>query len=128
MQKITRETEQGEIPIRALTTLYERFTQPFACIAFALLGVALVLRPVRSGARSRGFVFGLCLILAYHLSNLIIEYMVDWEPSLAFILFILPNLIFILLGIFMMTVNQNGIELSVIPRWRFFKTTPKDTP
>ena len=127
MQKITRETGQGKVPVRALTTLYERFTQPFACIAFALLGVALVLRPVRSGARSRGFVFGLCLILAYHLTNLIIEYLVDWKPSLAFILFILPQLIFILLGIFMMTVKQNGIELSLIPR-RHLKNTPKETP
>ncbi len=127
LQKIAKQKENGESPARSLTALYERFTQPFACIAFALLGVALVLRPVRSGARSRGFVFGLCLILTYHLTNLITEYMVEWKPSLAFIFILLPNLIFISLGIFLMAVKQNDIELSMIPRWRI-KTTPKDTP
>ena len=125
MQKIAQHKKQGQIPVGAVTRLYERFTQPFACFAFALLGVALVLRPVRSGARSRGFVFGLGLLLAYHLTSLIVGYLVDWKPSLAIIFMILPNIIFITAGILMMTVKQKDIELS-LEGWKHFRSGNKN--
>ena len=126
LHKIAQRKKQGRISIGALTKLYERFTQPFSCIAFALLGLALVLQPVRSGARSRGFVFGLGLMLAYYLTGLVVEYLVDWQPAFAFILFLLPNLIFISLGVVMLTAKQYEIELPGL-RWKWFSLTKKSS-
>jgi lipopolysaccharide export system permease protein len=116
--KIKGREQRGQEPGGALTNLYVRFTQPFACLAFALLGLALVLRPVRSEARAKGFVMGLGLILAYHLTGLMVEYLADWKPEFAFIFFILPNLIFISLGLVLVSAKQHGTEFSMRFRQR----------
>ncbi len=112
IQKIALEKSQGEETARTVATLYERFTQPFSCLAFALLGVALALVPVRSGARFQGFIFGLLFLLAYYLTGMIAEPLTKWQPSLAPFFFCLPNLIFILLGTLLLTIKQYEIEFS----------------
>lgn len=111
-QKIAREKRLGENPSRSIETLYERFTKPLACFAFALLGLALVLVPVRSGARSQGFVFGLGFLLSYHLVGMVAEYLVEIKPSMAIFFMALPPLIFIVLGAWLLTMKQNETELS----------------
>ena len=87
-----------------------------ACFAFALLGLALVLVPVRSGARSQGFVFGLGFLLSYHLVGMVAEYLVEIKPSMAIFFMSLPPLIFILLGAWLLTMKQNETEIS-FPFW-----------
>ncbi|RLB73844.1 MAG: LPS export ABC transporter permease LptF [Deltaproteobacteria bacterium] len=111
-QKIALKKSRGEDPSRSIKTLYERFTKPLACIAFALLGLALVLVPVRSGARSQGFVFGLGLLLSYHLLGMVSEYLVELNFSMAIFFMALPPLIFILLGTWLLTIKQRETELS----------------
>ena len=97
-QRIEERKKNGEDPCGVRIELYERFTQPLACLAFALLGVALALSPVRSGARFRGFVYGLLLLLAYYVASLISEYLSEWQPFFTLGFFLLPNLFFLLLG------------------------------
>ncbi len=111
-QKIALKKSRGEDPSRSIKTLYERFTKPLACIAFALLGLALVLVPVRSGARSQGFVFGLGLLLSYHLLGMVSEYLVELNFSMAIFFMALPPFIFILLGTWLLTIKQRETELS----------------
>lgn len=112
LQKIALRKREGRNPARAQATLYERFTQPFSCFAFALLGLALALVPVRSGARFQGFVIGLIFLLAYYLTGMVTEYLAEWQPSLTLFFFCLPNLIFISLGVFLLHMKQREVELS----------------
>ena len=112
LQKIALRKSEGGDTFGAQSTLYERFTQPFSCLAFALLGLALSLVPVRSGARFQGFVFGLIFILAYYLTGMVTEYLAEWQPSLSLFFFCLPNLIFLSLGAFLLYLKQREIELS----------------
>ena len=117
LRKIALKKSQGRNPVRTQAALYERFTQPFSCLAFALLGLALALVPVRSGARFQGFVFGLIFLLAYYLTGMVAEYLAEWQPSLVLFFFCLPNLIFLLLGAFLLTMKQREVELS-FEAWR----------
>ena len=112
LRKIALKKSQGRNLVRTQATLYERFTQPFSCLAFALLGLALALVPIRSGARYQGFVFGLIFLLAYYLSGMITEYLAEWQPSLGLFFFCLPNLIFLLLGAFLLRMKQRETEFS----------------
>ncbi len=114
LRKIALKKSRGKNPTRARATLYKRFTQPFSCLAFALLGLALALVPVRSGARFQGFVFGLVFLLAYYLTGMVSEYLAEWQPSLSLFFFWLPNLIFLLLGILLLTMKQREVELSFV--------------
>ncbi len=113
-QKIALKKSLGKNSTRARATLYKRFTQPFSCLAFALLGLALALVPVRSGARFQGFVFGLIFLLTYYLTGMVSEYLAEWQPSLGLFFFWLPNLIFLLLGILLLTMKQREVELSFV--------------
>ena len=112
LRKIALKKRQGENSARVQATLYERFAQPFSCLAFALLGLALALVPVRSGARFQGFVFGLIFLLAYYLMGMVSEYLAEWQPSLILLFFWLPNLIFLLLGALLLSMKQLEVELS----------------
>ena len=120
LRKIALKKSQGRNPVRTQAVLYERFAQPFSCFAFALLGLALSLVPVRSGARFQGFVFGLFFLLVYYLSGMVSEYLAEWQPPLAIFFFCLPNLIFILLGAFLLSMKQREVEFSFGAWNRFF--------
>ncbi len=100
-------------------TLYERFTQPFSCIAFGLLGLVLVLVPVRSGARFKGFIFGLIILLAYYVMGMVVRFMAENQPSLAIFFFCLPNIVFILLGGVLLKIKQNGTVFGYQRKYRF---------
>jgi len=116
-RKIELRLKAGRSASSARATLYERFTQPFSCIAFAILGLALSLTPVRSGASFRGFVSGLVVILLYYLSGLVTEYLAEWLPSMALLFFCLPNLIFFSLGCFLLYLKQQESEFSLGLDW-----------
>ncbi|MCK5679536.1 LPS export ABC transporter permease LptF [bacterium] len=118
LQKIAQRKRDGGDPLRAQATLYERFTKPFSCLVFALLGLALALVPVRSGARSRGFVFGLVVILGYYLTALVAEYLAEWQPGLGLLFFCLPNILFLSLGAFLLSLKQREVVVTfAIGNW-----------
>lgn len=126
LQKISQDKSRGKSPARSIEALYERFTKPLACIAFALLGLALALVPVRSGARSQGFVFGLGFILSYHLLGMVAEYLVEVASSMAIFFMLLPPLVFILLGAWLLTMKQRETELSFSIWKRVIAVVKKD--
>lgn len=112
LQKIILEKSRGGNPANTIETLYERFTNPLACIAFALLGLALVQVSVRSGVRFQGFVFGLGFLLAYHLTGLVVEYLVEIKPNFALFFLVLPPLVFTFFGAVLLTMKQYETEFS----------------
>ncbi len=111
-RKIALRKKAGRSANSTRATLYERFTQPFSCIVFAILGLALSLTPVRSGASFRGFVSGLIVILLYYLLGLVSEYLAAWLPAAAIFFFCLPNLIFFSLGSFLLFLKQRESEFT----------------
>ncbi len=110
-RKIALRIQAGRSASSARAALYERFTQPFSCLAFAILGLALSLTPVRSGASFRGFVAGLVVVLLYYLFGLASEYLAAWLPVLALFFFCLPNLVFFALGAFLLYLKQWEAEI-----------------
>jgi len=56
----------GDPGFAEATELQRRFSIPFACLAFAAIGVPLGIRPSRA-VRSRGFTLSLLIILVYYL-------------------------------------------------------------
>jgi lipopolysaccharide export system permease protein len=55
---IAEQRAAGEYPGDALVEYHERFSLPFVCVVFAVLGIPLAVGPTRSG-RSTGFIVGL---------------------------------------------------------------------
>jgi lipopolysaccharide export system permease protein len=81
---------------RARVELQKKFAFPFAAIVFGVLGVPLVIKPVRSG-RSLGFVTALAILVAYYLMFRMGE-TIGWQGTIhPAILMWAPN---VLLGAF----------------------------
>ncbi len=114
-RKIALRKKAGRTASSTRATLYGRFTEPFSCLVFAILGLALSLTPVRSGATFRGFVAGLGVVLAYYILGMFSEYLAEWLPGAAVFFFCLPNLLFLGLGLVLLTVKQRESEFSLLP-------------
>jgi lipopolysaccharide export system permease protein len=65
-KKIKMKKLQGENYTKYLLDLYMKFSIPFACIVFGLIGIPLGVQPRRSG-KSYGFVLGILVVLAYYI-------------------------------------------------------------
>jgi lipopolysaccharide export system permease protein len=65
-QAIAAKQLAGEPAFSGAVELHRRFSIPFACLAFAAIGIPLGIQPTRS-VRSRGFTLSLGLILAYYI-------------------------------------------------------------
>ncbi|KON30905.1 hypothetical protein AC480_00015 [miscellaneous Crenarchaeota group archaeon SMTZ1-55] len=65
-KKIKMKKLQGENYTEYLLDLYMKFSIPFACIVFGLIGIPLGVQPRRSG-KSYGFVLGILVVLAYYI-------------------------------------------------------------
>jgi lipopolysaccharide export system permease protein len=64
-EEISRKTAKGKSPERVRSELHRKFSIPFACFVFGLIGVPLGIQPVRA-VRSRGFVLSLALTFCYY--------------------------------------------------------------
>jgi len=65
-KKIEIKKLQGEDYTEYLLDLYMKFSIPFACIVYGLIGIPLGIQPRRSG-KSYGFILGLLVVLAYYI-------------------------------------------------------------
>lgn len=95
-----------------LLEIYRKFSIPFACIVFGLMGVPLGIQPRRSG-KSYGFILGILVVLAYYVlltSAETLAYNRTLPPLLASWT---PNLILIALGIYLLvkTANESPITM-----------------
>jgi lipopolysaccharide export system permease protein len=86
--------------------LHRRYTIPFACIVFGLIGVPLGVQPKRS-ARSYGFVLSIFILLAYYVSLIAFEMLAVKKTIPAFLAGWLPTLMFGSLGIYLLIKAAN---------------------
>jgi len=67
LQDLLNEKERsGQPRFAELVEWHRRFSIPFACLAFAVIGIPLGIQPTRA-VRSRGFMLSLALIFCYYL-------------------------------------------------------------
>jgi len=91
---------------RAWTEYHRKFSFPFACFVFGILGLPLGINPPRSG-RSRGFTMAIIIISIYYLLFRMSENM-SWNSVLHPILFIwMPNAVLLLSGLILLQKKAN---------------------
>jgi lipopolysaccharide export system permease protein len=91
--KIDRMKKEGKNTASQEVELHKRFSVPFACIVFAIIGVPLGIQPRRSG-RSHGFVFSIFILLGYYIAltasemfavrGMIPPFLAGWAPNILF--------------------------------------------
>ena len=105
-EKIAKGKEIGEDITPQEVELHKRYSIPFACIVFGLLGVPLGIQPRRS-ARSYGFVLSIFIILAYYISLTVSEILAVRKTIPPFLAGWTPNFIFTALGIYLLVKAAN---------------------
>ena len=91
--RIDKMKKEGKDTASQEVEFHKRFSIPFACIVFAIIGVPLGIQPSRSG-RSHGFVFSILIFLAYYISltasetfavrRMIPPFLAGWAPNVLF--------------------------------------------
>lgn len=97
-----------------MVEIHKKFSIPFACIVFGLIGTPLGIQSRRSG-RALGFSMSLAIFLVYYISLTGGESLGDRGIISPFIAMWGPNLIFIAMGIYLIvkTANESPITISV---------------
>jgi lipopolysaccharide export system permease protein len=105
-KKIAMMKEKGEDTTSLEVGLHKRYTIPFACIVFGLIGVPLGVQPRRS-ARSYGLVLSIFILLAYYVSLIAFELFAMKKAIPAFMAGWLPIFLFGSLGIYLLIKVAN---------------------
>lgn len=95
LKKIGKDTTSQEVE------LYKRYTLPFTCIIFALIGVPLGIQPRRSG-RSYGFILSIFILLAYYIMVIAFEFLAINHTIPPYLASGAPPLLFSGLGIYLL--------------------------
>lgn len=95
-----QETQEGFNQRAASVEIHHRLTIPFACLAFALLGLPLGIGS-RSGGRGRGFLFSILVVLLYFVLDSFGSYLVREGGISPWIGMWLPNILIIGVGLFL---------------------------
>jgi lipopolysaccharide export system permease protein len=114
-QAIATKRLAGEPAFSEAVELQRRFSIPFACLAFAAIGIPLGIQPTRS-VRSRGFTLSLGLILLYYLLLTLGESLGQRGVLPAAIALWLPNVL--LSGLAVMLFVRAARETAVTQRAR----------
>jgi lipopolysaccharide export system permease protein len=105
-EKIKKMKKQGQDTTSQEVELHKRYSIPFACIVFALIGVPLGIQPRRSG-RSYGFVFSILILLAYYVSLIAFEMLAVRKAVPAFLAGWSSTFLFGGLGIYLLIKAAN---------------------
>jgi len=108
-QELWQRSRTGTASIDEAVEFHQRLALPFACFAFALVGLPLGVTTNRGG-RSTGLVLSLVLMFAYYMS-LVGGTRAGLSPGLGAWL---PNSVFLVLGIFLMARSEHQHENRVI--------------
>jgi len=98
-----------------LLEIYRKFSIPFACIAFGLMGIPLGIQPTRSG-KSYGFILGMLVVLGYYIlltSAETLAYDRTLPPLLATWA---PNFVFIAMAIYLLIKTAKESPVAIL-RW-----------
>jgi len=95
-----------------LLEIYRKFSIPFACIVFGLMGIPLGVQPRRSG-KSYGFILGIFVIMGYYVLLTSAETLACNGILPPLIASWTPNLILIGIGIYLLvkTANESPIKI-----------------
>lgn len=99
-QRIAERRSQRQFAHEEEIELYRKFSIPFACVVFMLVGVPLSIPPSRA-VRSRGFSMSLGLIFLYYIPLTVGQTLAEKGYLPAVLGLWLPNLAFLGLGIFL---------------------------
>jgi lipopolysaccharide export system permease protein len=119
-QAIADRSAAGRSINTELVELHRKFSLPFACLVFGLVGVPLGVQPVRA-VRSRSFSVSLALIFVYYLLLTAGEAMAEKGRLPAIVALWIPNVVFASLGIalFMAVARERSLTLAgTWSRWR----------
>jgi len=105
-KKRTMMKSRGQDTTSLEVGLHRRYTIPFACIVFGLIGVPLGVQPKRS-ARSYGFILSIFILLAYYVSLIAFEMLAVKKTIPAFLAGWLPTFMFGSLGIYLLIKAAN---------------------
>lgn len=118
-QAIAAKRLAGQPAFSEAVELHRKFSIPFACLAFAAIGIPLGIQPSRA-VRSRGFTLSLALIFLYYLLLTLGENLGErgvLPPGLAMWL---PNILLTLLAVilFMRAARETGVTRPArLKRW-----------
>lgn len=119
-QAIAERLAAGRSANTELVELHRKFSLPFACLVFGLVGVPLGVQPVRA-VRSRSFSISLALIFLYYLMLTAGEAMAEKGRLPAMVALWIPNVTFTAfgLGLFIAAARERtlGLDTSRL-RWR----------
>jgi len=108
LRKEIREKEaRGEESIHERVVINEKYAFPFTSIAFGLLGIAIGVRPPRSG-RSYSLVKSLGVILGYYVLMTAMEALAARAVLTPWVATWIPNAVFFSLGVFLLV--RRGLE------------------
>lgn len=109
---IAERLQAGKRPFGELVELHRKFSLPFACLVFALIGVPLAMRPARA-VRSRGFSVSLVVIFVYYVLLTTGETMAQRGVLAALPALWLPNVIFLAFGtvLFLVAARERPLAL-----------------
>jgi len=100
-EKIETLKKQGKDITSQQVELYKRYTIPFTCIVFALIGAPLGIQPRRSG-RSYGFILSILILLVYYISIIAFESLAVNKTIPPYLAGIAPTFLFGCLGIYLL--------------------------
>ncbi|MGH7820635.1 MAG: LptF/LptG family permease, partial [Candidatus Binatia bacterium] len=98
--RIAEKEARGQSAAEERIELHRKFSIPFACIAFALVGIPLGIQPSRA-VRSRGFAVSLVLIFLYYVPLTVGQTLAEkghWAPAIGLWI---PNVGFLALGAYL---------------------------
>ena len=104
--KIDRLKKEGKNTASQEVELHKRFSLPFACIVFAIIGVPLGIQPRRSG-RSHGFVFSILIFIGYYIALTASEMFAVRRMIPPFLAGWAPNVLFGIFGIYLLVKAAN---------------------
>ncbi len=120
LRKAIAERSAAGRPVNTeLVELHRKFSLPFACLVFGLVGVPLGVQPVRA-VRSRSFSVSLALIFVYYLLLTAGEAMAEKGRLPAVIALWIPNVVFTALGVglFIAAARERSLNLRAwAARW-----------
>ena len=113
--RIAQRQAQGKPANDELLELHRKFSIPFACLVFALVGVPLGIQPSRA-VRSRGFSISLVLIFLYYIPLTVGQTLAERGTIAPAVGLWLPNIAFLGLGIFLFVKAARESPLRTLER------------
>jgi lipopolysaccharide export system permease protein len=106
-EEIRQKEACGKDSMNEKVVLHEKYAIPFACIVFGIMGIAMGVRPPKSG-RSYSLVKSLAVILGYYILMTAMETLAERKLLSPGIATWIPNMVFLALGVYLLILR--GLE------------------